>query len=50
MFHYIITLDAFERAKQGSHEQFASVVKGLESACEESIVYSLTSGDSRYSI
>ena len=39
--------DAFERARQGLHEQFDSTVKGLETACTESLTYSLTSGDSR---
>ena len=40
--------DAFERAKQGLHEQYDSVVKGLETACEERILSSITGGDSRY--
>lgn len=40
--------DAFERARQSFHEQFDSIVKGLESACQESIVYSLIGGDARY--
>lgn len=40
--------DAFERAKQSFHEQFDSIVKGLETACQESLVYSLTNGDARY--
>jgi len=40
--------DAFERARQSYHEQFDSTVKGLESACVESITYSLTGGDSRF--
>lgn len=40
--------DAFERASQALHEQFDSAVKGLESACHESLVYSLTSGDTRF--
>ena len=40
--------DAFERAKQSFHEQFDSIVKGLESACQESLVYSLTNGDARF--
>ena len=40
--------DAFDRARQGFHEQFDSIVKGLESACIESLTYSLTGGDGRY--
>jgi len=40
--------DAFQRAKQGFHEQFASIVKGLESACEEGLTYSLLGGDTRF--
>ena len=39
--------DAFERAKQSFHEQFDSTVKGLESACTESLTYSLTGADNR---
>ena len=40
--------DAFDRARQSFHEQFDSIVKGLESACIESLTYSLTGGDGRY--
>lgn len=40
--------DAFDRARQGFHEQFDSIVKGLESACVESLTYSLTGGDARF--
>ncbi|KAJ1382683.1 hypothetical protein B484DRAFT_411384, partial [Ochromonadaceae sp. CCMP2298] len=40
--------DAFERARQSYHEQFDSTVKGLESACVESLAYSLTQGDPRF--
>eukprot|EP01039_Chlorochromonas_danica_P002675 gene2675-2920_t len=39
--------DAFVRAQQAYHEQFDSIVKGLESACMESLLYSLTGGDGR---
>lgn len=39
--------DAFVRAKQAFHEQFDCIVKGLESACLESLTYSLTGGDGR---
>lgn len=51
--HIILTdfkyeTDAFERAKQGFHEQFDSTVKGLETACTESLAYSLTGADARY--
>jgi hypothetical protein len=40
--------DAFERAKQSYHEQFDSTVKGLETACTESLAFSLTGADTRY--
>jgi predicted Zn-dependent peptidase len=40
--------DAFERAKQGLHEQYDSVVKGLETACVERITSSIAAGDRRY--
>ena len=40
--------DAFDRARQSFHEQFDSIVKGLESACIESLTYSLTGGDGRF--
>lgn len=39
--------DAFERAKQSYHEQFDSTVKGLETACTESLAFSLTGADTR---
>ena len=39
--------DAFERARQGFHEQYDSVVKGLETACQEKIISSLTGADFR---
>jgi hypothetical protein len=42
--------DAFERAKQSYHEQFDSTVKGLETACTESLAYSLTGADTRYDL
>lgn len=50
--HIILTdfkyeADAFGRAKQSFHEQFDSTVKGLETACTESLVYSLTGADGR---
>lgn len=41
--------DAYERARQGYHEHYDSVVKGLESACHEKLVASLTGGDHRFS-
>jgi predicted Zn-dependent peptidase len=40
--------DAFERARQGFHEQYDSTKKGLETACQELILKSLTQGDPRY--
>ena len=40
--------DAFERARQGFHEHYDSIVKGLESACQEQIVSSLLQGDERF--
>lgn len=40
--------DAFARARQAFHEDFDATVKGLESACQESLKYSLTRADSRY--
>lgn len=40
--------DAFNRAIQSAHEQFDSTVKGLETACVESLTYSLTSADTRF--
>lgn len=40
--------DAFRRAIQSAHEQFDSTVKGLETACVESLTYSLTSADTRF--
>lgn len=42
--------DAFERAKQGIHEQYDVTVKGLESACHEKLVQSLSGGDQRFSL
>lgn len=50
--HIILTdfkyeADAFERARQSFHEQFDTAVKGLETACTESLTYSLTGGDTR---
>ena len=52
VLHVILTdfkweQDAFERAKQGIHEQFDSTVKGLESACVEGITRSISRGDAR---
>jgi len=41
--------DAYERARQGYHEHYDSVVKGLESACQQRLVESLTGGDHRFS-
>jgi predicted Zn-dependent peptidase len=40
--------DAFERARQGFHEQYDSTKKGLETACQDLILKSLTQGDLRY--
>lgn len=40
--------DAFLRAKQSYHEEFDSIIKGLETACQESLKYSLSQGDGRY--
>ena len=40
--------DAFERAKQGFHEHYDAVTKGLESCCQENIAISLTNGDTRF--
>jgi len=39
--------DAFARAIQGFHEQYDSVVKGLETACQEKLTWSLGGGDLR---
>jgi hypothetical protein len=39
--------DAFQRASQGVHEHYDSVVKGLESACQERLAQSLTGNDPR---
>lgn len=52
VLHVILTdfkweQDAFERAKQGIHEQFDSTVKGLESACVEGIMRSISQADPR---
>ncbi len=44
---FIFEQDAFERAKQGLHEQHESIVKGLETRCSESLTHSLTRGDKR---
>ena len=40
--------DAFERARQGFHEQYDSVMKGLESKCQDAIALSVTGCDARY--
>jgi predicted Zn-dependent peptidase len=40
--------DAFERAKQGFHEHYDSVVKGLESCCQERLAESLLEDDPRF--
>eukprot|EP00607_Mallomonas_marina_P007369 CAMPEP_0182419444 /NCGR_PEP_ID=MMETSP1167-20130531/3899_1 /TAXON_ID=2988 /ORGANISM="Mallomonas Sp, Strain CCMP3275" /LENGTH=1078 /DNA_ID=CAMNT_0024594381 /DNA_START=315 /DNA_END=3551 /DNA_ORIENTATION=+ len=40
--------DAFERAKLGLHEYFDSVVKGLETACQERLTQTLSGGDQRF--
>ena len=40
--------DALERAKQGFHEQFDSITRGLETACQEKLAESLSGGDPRY--
>ena len=39
--------DAFARAKQGFHEHYDSVVKGLETACQEALALRLGGGDKR---
>lgn len=41
--------DAFERARQGLHEQFDSTIKSLETASVERIIDNLTGHDPRYS-
>ena len=53
VIHIIMTdfkyeADAFERARQGFHEHYDSVVKGLESCCQERLAESLLSGDPRF--
>jgi hypothetical protein len=53
VLHIILTdfkyeKDAFNRAVQGFHEQYDSVVKGLESACHERLVTSIFGADARY--
>lgn len=40
--------DAFERAKQSLHEQFDSIVKSLETACQERLLQSVTGSDPRF--
>ena len=40
--------DALGRAKQGFHEQFDSITRGLETACQEKLAESLSGGDPRY--
>lgn len=40
--------DAFERARQGFHENYDSVVRGLESCCQEKLTESLLAGDPRF--
>lgn len=45
---FIFEEEAFQRSQQSFHEQFDSIVKGLESACVESLTFSLTGGDSRF--
>lgn len=40
--------DAFERARSGLHEQFDSIVKSLETACQERLLHSVTNGDTRF--
>lgn len=52
VLHVILTdfkweQDAFERAKQGIHEQFDSTIKGLETACVEGITRSISQADAR---
>jgi hypothetical protein len=39
--------DAFERARQGLHEQYDASVKSLETACTEALAHSLTGADHR---
>jgi len=45
---FLYEADAFDRAKQAFHEQYDSVVKGLETACQEAILLSLTGNDGRF--
>ena len=45
---FLFENDAFHRAKQSYHETFDAIVKGLETACQESLTYSLTSADPRF--
>jgi predicted Zn-dependent peptidase len=48
MTDFLYENDAFERARQGIHEQCDSVTKGLETFCQESLLRSLTGDDARY--
>jgi predicted Zn-dependent peptidase len=45
---FLFEKDAFARAKQSLHEQYDSMSRSLESSCKESVLYSLTGGNSRY--
>jgi hypothetical protein len=45
---YVTPLMCIQPLPQSYHEQFDSTVKGLESACVESLAYSLTQGDPRF--
>jgi predicted Zn-dependent peptidase len=45
---FLFEKDAFARAKQSLHEQYYSMSRSLESSCKESVLYSLTGGNSRY--
>lgn len=47
MTDFLYEKDAFARAKQGFHEHYDSIVKGLETACQEQLAASLSGGDSR---
>jgi len=45
---FLYEKDAFLRGCLGQQESFDSMIKSLESSCLEALIYSLTSGDSRF--
>lgn len=47
MTDFLYENDAFARARQSFHEQYDSVMKGLETNCQETLMKSLTNDDTR---